>query len=99
MLVNLIAFDGHHNTNSTDINADFDFFQLFGLGDCHATIMATLVADYNRFCPKRQKCFFGNIYWVFITNTLFYVIGVLLGINDVFEILFAISLSFLGLFY
>ena len=55
-----------------------------------------LVADYNRFAKNSKNAFFGTFIGFSITNTLFYLIGVLLGINDVFEILFAIQTFFYG---
>jgi putative hydroxymethylpyrimidine transporter CytX len=97
MLVNLIAFGGHHNTNLTDINANnFDFFNSLDLVIAMPLSWLPLVADYNRFAQKSKNAFLGTFIGFSITNTLFYIIGVLLGINDVFEILFAIQSFFFG---
>ena len=55
-----------------------------------------LVSDYNRFAKNSKNAFFGTFIGFTITNILFYLIGVLLGISDVFEILFAIQTFFYG---
>ena len=55
-----------------------------------------LVADYNRFAKNSKNAFFGTFIGFSITNCLFYVIGLLLGISDVFEILVAIQAFFYG---
>jgi nucleobase:cation symporter-1, NCS1 family len=97
MLVNLIAFSGHPNANLIDINANnFDFFSSLDLVIAMPLSWLPLVADYNRFAQKSKNAFLGTFIGFSITNTLFYIIGVLLGINDVFEILFAIQSFFFG---
>jgi putative hydroxymethylpyrimidine transporter CytX len=97
MLVNLIASGVHHNTDLTDINANnFDFFNSLDLVIAMPLSWLPLVADYNRFAQKSKNAFLGTFIGFSITNTLFYIIGVLLGINDVFEILFAIQSFFFG---
>jgi nucleobase:cation symporter-1, NCS1 family len=97
MLVNLIAFSGHHNSNLIDIKPNnFDFFSSLDLVIAMPLSWLPLVADYNRFAQKSKNAFLGTFIGFSITNTLFYIIGVLLGINDVFEILFAIQSFFFG---
>ena len=54
------------------------------------------MADYNRFAQNSKNAFFGTFIGFSITNTLFYLIGVLLGIDDVIKILFAIQTFFYG---
>jgi putative hydroxymethylpyrimidine transporter CytX len=98
MLINLLLFSGgHYNTNLTNTNNNnFDFFNSLDLVIAMPLSWLPLVADYNRFAQKSKNAFFGTFIGFSITNTIFYVIGVLLGINDVFEILFAIQTFFYG---
>ncbi len=97
MLINLILFSGHLNTNLINTNNNnFDFFSSLDLVIAMPLSWLPLVADYNRFAQKGKSAFLGTFIGFSITNTLFYVIGVLLGINDVFEILFAIQTFFYG---
>lgn len=97
MLINLILFSGHYNPNLTNTNSNsFDFFGSLDLVIAMPLSWLPLVADYNRFAQKSKNAFLGTFIGFSITNTLFYVIGVLLGINDVFEILFAIQTFFYG---
>ncbi len=97
MLVNLILFSGHYSPNLTNTNSNsFDFFGSLDLVIAMPLSWLPLVADYNRFAQKSKNAFLGTFIGFSITNTLFYVIGVLLGINDVFEILFAIQTFFYG---
>jgi nucleobase:cation symporter-1, NCS1 family len=97
MLINLIFFSGHHYTNliSTN-NNNFDFFNSLDLVIVMPLSWLPLVADYNRFSQNSKNAFLGTFIGFSITNTLFYLIGVLLGINDVFKILFAIQTFFYG---
>lgn len=97
MLINLILFSGHYNPDLTNTNSNsFDFFGSLDLVIAMPLSWLPLVADYNRFAQKSKNAFLGTFIGFSITNTLFYVIGVLLGINDVFEILFAIQTFFYG---
>ncbi|MBA3976583.1 MAG: cytosine permease [Nitrosopumilus sp.] len=97
MLINLILFSGHYNPNLINTNNNnFDFFGSLDLVIAMPLSWLPLVADYNRFAKKSKNAFLGTFIGFSITNTLFYVIGVLLGINDVFEILFAIQTFFYG---
>src|SRR5215210_3657702 len=97
MLINLILFSGHYNPNPTNTNSNnFDFFGSLDLVIAMPLSWLPLVADYNRFAQKSKNAFLGTFIGFSITNTLFYVIGALLGINDVFEILFAIQAFFYG---
>jgi purine-cytosine permease-like protein len=57
-----------------------------------------LVADYNRFAKNSKNAFYGTFIGFSITNCLFYVIGFLLGISDIFAILVAIQTFFYGFF-
>jgi purine-cytosine permease-like protein len=97
MLINILLFGGHYNTDSTNTNNDnFNFFNSLDLVIAMPLSWLPLAADYNRFAQKSKNAFLGTLIGFSITNTLFYIIGVLLGINDVFEILFAIQTFFYG---
>jgi NCS1 family nucleobase:cation symporter-1 len=98
MLINLIFFGGghHNNTNLVPGNSHFDFFNSLDLVIAMPLSWLPLVADYNRFAQNGKNAFLGTFIGFSITNILFYLIGVLLGINDVFEILFAIQTFFYG---
>ena len=97
MLINLIFFSGHHGTNLVSTNNNnFDFFNSLDLVIVMPLSWLPLVADYNRFAQNSKNAFLGTFIGFSITNTLFYLIGILLGINDVFEILFAIQTFFYG---
>src|SRR6476661_3470568 len=99
MLINLIlASSGllHNNTSLIANNNSFDFFNSLDLVIAMPLSWLPLVSDYNRFAKNSKNAFFGTFIGFTITNILFYLIGVLLGINDVFEILFAIQTFFYG---
>lgn len=98
MLINLITGYGHNNFNFSLSNHDaFSFFNSLDLVIAMPLSWLPLVADYNRFAKNGKNAFFGTFVGFSITNILFYTIGVLLGINDVFAILFAIQSFFYGL--
>jgi putative hydroxymethylpyrimidine transporter CytX len=99
MLINLILSSSgllHNITSLTANNNSFDFFNSLDLVIAMPLSWLPLVSDYNRFAKNSKNAFFGTFIGFAITNTLFYLIGVLLGINDVFEILFAIQTFFYG---
>src|ERR671921_727086 len=99
MLINLILSSSgllHNITSLTANNNSFDFFNSLDLVIAMPLSWLPLVSDYNRFAKNSKNAFFGTFIGFTITNTLFYLIGVLLGINDVFEILFAIQTFFYG---
>jgi putative hydroxymethylpyrimidine transporter CytX len=99
MIINLILFGGGHHNNANLLfgnNNNFDFFNSLDLVIAMPLSWLPLVADYNRFAKNSKNAFFGTFIGFSITNTLFYLIGVLLGLNDVFEILFAIQTFFYG---
>src|SRR5919107_1007225 len=100
MLINLILSSHivllHNNTSLITNNNSFDFFNSLDLVIAMPLSWLPLVSDYNRFAKNSKNAFFGTFIGFTITNTLFYLIGVLLGINDVFEILFAIQTFFYG---
>ncbi len=99
MLINLILSGNgllHNNTSLIANNNSFDFFNSLDLVIAMPLSWLPLVSDYNRFAKNSKNAFFGTFIGFTITNILFYLIGVLLGINDVFEILFAIQTFFYG---
>ena len=99
MLINLILSSSgllHNNTSLIANNNSFDFFNSLDLVIAMPLSWLPLVSDYNRFAKNSKNAFFGTFIGFTITNILFYLIGVLLGINDVFEILFAIQTFFYG---
>jgi len=99
MLINLIFSSSgllHNTTSLIANNNSFDFFNSLDLVIAMPLSWLPLVSDYNRFAKNSKNAFFGTFIGFTITNILFYLIGVLLGINDVFEILFAIQTFFYG---
>jgi NCS1 family nucleobase:cation symporter-1 len=100
MLINLFLSSSgglpYNNTSLIANNNSFDFFNSLDLVIAMPLSWLPLVSDYNRFAKNSKNAFFGTFIGFTITNTLFYLIGVLLGINDVFEILFAIQTFFYG---
>ncbi|HET6588693.1 MAG TPA: cytosine permease [Candidatus Nitrosocosmicus sp.] len=106
MLANIIlTINGIGLGNVLDINisvatskdSGLSFFNSLDLVIAMPLSWLPLVADYNRFAKNGKNAFFGTFIGFSITNSLFYVIGLLLGINDVFEILVAIQAFFYGL--
>jgi putative hydroxymethylpyrimidine transporter CytX len=88
-----------HSTASNTANAfDFSFFNSLDLVIAMPLSWLPLVADYNRFAKKSKNAFYGTFIGFSITNCLFYVIGFLLGISDIFAILVAIQTFFYGFF-
>lgn len=90
-----------HSTVSTTANSnafDFSFFNSLDLVIAMPLSWLPLVADYNRFAKKSKNAFYGTFIGFSITNCLFYVIGFLLGISDIFAILVAIQTFFYGFF-
>ncbi|HET8794416.1 MAG TPA: cytosine permease [Nitrososphaeraceae archaeon] len=82
-------------TASTD--SGLSFFNSLDLVIAMPLSWLPLVADYNRFAKNGKNAFVGTFVGFSITNSLFYIIGLLLGINDVFEILITIQTFFYGL--
>ncbi len=91
------AIDPHSATASTAA-ADFSFFNSLDLVIAMPLSWLPLVADYNRFAKKSKNAFYGTFIGFSVTNCLFYVIGLLLGISDIFAILVAIQTFFYGFF-
>lgn len=77
---------------------DFSFFNSLDLVIAMPLSWLPLVADYNRFAKKSKNAFYGTFIGFTITNCLFYIIGFLLGISDIFAILVAIQTFFYGFF-
>ena len=99
MLINIIL-NGTNNLDTVSlINSgftDFNFFNSLDLVIAMPLSWLPLVADYNRFAKKSKNAFLGTFIGFSITNCLFYVIGLLLGISDIFAILLAIQTFFYG---
>lgn len=93
---NTLGSDSIINSTSTSTSTDFSFFNSLDLVIAMPLSWLPLVADYNRFAKKGKNAFFGTFIGFSITNVLFYVIGLLLGINDIFAILIAIQTFFYG---
>ena len=90
-----------HSTLSTTASStsfDFSFFNSLDLVIAMPLSWLPLVADYNRFAKKSKNAFVGTFIGFSITNCLFYIIGFLLGISDIFAILVAIQTFFYGFF-
>lgn len=98
MLVNLVIGFGSNDVSSLNsVNHNvFNFFNSLDLVIAMPLSWLPLVADYNRFAKNGKNAFFGTFIGFSISNILFYTIGILLGINDVFAILFAIQTFFYG---
>ena len=90
------------NSNSTGTTtsstSNFSFFNSLDLVIAMPLSWLPLVADYNRFAKNSKNAFYGTFIGFSITNCLFYVIGFLLGISDIFAILVAIQTFFYGFF-
>jgi nucleobase:cation symporter-1, NCS1 family len=98
MLINIILSANNLDTASI-INSgsnDFSFFNSLDLVIAMPLSWLPLVADYNRFAKKNKNAFLGTFIGFSITNCLFYVIELLLGISDIFAILLAIQTFFYG---
>lgn len=99
--INGMGLDNVLNTNISVAAASTDsglsFFNSLDLVIAMPLSWLPLVADYNRFAKNGKNAFIGTFIGFSITNSLFYVIGLLLGINDVFEILVTIQTFFYGL--
>jgi len=90
--------NSHSNASNTANAFDFSFFNSLDLVIAMPLSWLPLVADYNRFAKKSKNAFYGTFIGFSITNCLFYVIGFLLGISDIFAILVAIQTFFYGFF-
>lgn len=86
------------NSPSDGTAANFSFFNSLDLVIAMPLSWLPLVADYNRFAKSSKNAFYGTFIGFSITNSLFYVIGFLLGISDIFAILVAIQTFFYGFF-
>jgi putative hydroxymethylpyrimidine transporter CytX len=82
---------------ATGTDSGMSFFDSLDLVIAMPLSWLPLVADYNRFAKNGKNAFIGTFIGFSITNSLFYVIGLLLGISDVFEILVTIQAFFYGL--
>lgn len=87
-----------HSAVSATTASEFNFFNSLDLVIAMPLSWLPLVADYNRFAKKSKNAFYGTFIGFSITNCLFYVIGFLLGISDIFAILVAIQTFFYGFF-
>ena len=87
-----------HSVVSTTTSYNFSFFNSLDLVIAMPLSWLPLVADYNRLAKKSKNAFYGTFIGFSITNCLFYIIGFLLGISDIFAILVAIQTFFYGLF-
>ena len=92
--------NSHFNLSTTAAatSFDFSFFNSLDLVIAMPLSWLPLVADYNRFAKKSKNAFYGTFVGFSITNCLFYIIGFLLGISDIFAILVAIQTFFYGFF-
>lgn len=99
LTINGIGFGNILDTNISVVpgtGSGLSFFNSLDLVIAMPLSWLPLVADYNRFAKNSKNAFFGTFIGFSITNCLFYVIGLLLGISDVFEILVAIQAFFYG---
>jgi nucleobase:cation symporter-1, NCS1 family len=87
-----------NSTGTTTTSSNFSFFNSLDLVIAMPLSWLPLVADYNRFAKNSKNAFYGTFIGFSITNCLFYVIGFLLGISDIFAILVAIQTFFYGFF-
>jgi nucleobase:cation symporter-1, NCS1 family len=87
-----------NSTGTTTSTSNFSFFNSLDLVIAMPLSWLPLVADYNRFAKNSKNAFYGTFIGFSITNCLFYVIGFLLGISDIFAILVAIQTFFYGFF-
>lgn len=87
-----------HSVVSTTTSYNFSFFNSLDLVIAMPLSWLPLVADYNRLAKKSKNAFYGTFIGFSITNCLFYIIGFLLGISDIFAILVAIQTFFYGFF-
>ncbi|HKR74350.1 MAG TPA: cytosine permease [Candidatus Nitrosocosmicus sp.] len=94
------VINSHSTLSTTDSSTSFDFsfFNSLDLVIAMPLSWLPLVADYNRFAKKSKNAFVGTFIGFSITNCLFYIIGFLLGISDIFAILVAIQTFFYGFF-
>ena len=88
----------YNSSVSAATTFEFSFFNSLDLVIAMPLSWLPLVADYNRFAKKSKNAFYGTFIGFSITNCLFYVIGFLLGISDIFAILVAIQTFFYGFF-
>jgi nucleobase:cation symporter-1, NCS1 family len=90
--------NSHSAVSATTTTSEFSFFNSLDLVIAMPLSWLPLVADYNRFAKKSKNAFYGTFIGFSITNCLFYVIGFLLGISDIFVILVTIQTFFYGFF-
>jgi nucleobase:cation symporter-1, NCS1 family len=90
--------NSHSSVSAATTTSEFSFFNSLDLVIAMPLSWLPLVADYNRFAKKSKNAFYGTFIGFSITNCLFYVIGFLLGISDIFVILVTIQTFFYGFF-
>lgn len=96
-IVILVALLSQNLPNSISaVGKDMSFFVALDLVIAMPISWMPLVSDYNRFAKTSRGAFMGTLIGFSITNIIFYLGGLLLGLGDVSSILISIQSILFG---
>jgi len=96
-IIILVALLSQNLSNSISaVGKDMSFFVALDLVIAMPISWMPLVSDYNRFAKTSKGAFMGTLIGFSITNIIFYLGGLLLGLGDVSSILISIQSILFG---
>jgi nucleobase:cation symporter-1, NCS1 family len=96
-IIILVALLSQNLSNSiSTVGKDMSFFVALDLVIAMPISWMPLVSDYNRFAKTSKGAFMGTLIGFSITNIIFYLGGLLLGLGDVSSILISIQSILFG---
>jgi len=96
-IVILVALLSQNLSNSISaVGKDMSFFVALDLVIAMPISWMPLVSDYNRFAKTSRGAFMGTLIGFSITNIIFYLGGLLLGLGDVSSIIISIQAILFG---
>ncbi|HEY6950238.1 MAG TPA: cytosine permease [Nitrososphaeraceae archaeon] len=96
-IIILVALLSQNLSNSISaVGKDMSFFVALDLVIAMPISWMPLVSDYNRFAKTSRGAFMGTLIGFSITNIIFYLGGLLLGLGDVSSILISIQAILFG---
>ena len=96
-IVILVALLSQNLSNSISaVGKDMSFFVALDLVIAMPISWMPLVSDYNRFAKTSRGAFMGTLIGFSITNIIFYLGGLLLGLGDISSIIISIQAILFG---
>lgn len=96
-IVILVALLSQNLPNSiSSVGKDMSFFVALDLVIAMPISWMPLVSDYNRFAKTSRGAFMGTLIGFSITNIIFYLGGLLLGLGDISSIIISIQAILFG---